>query len=154
MKKVFVAGALAAALVLGVGAAGSSASACGGYTDDAASFGKMSVEQVWARVEAKDDVHIYDANSKERYDQGHVPGAVWVDYKALTAEALPAEKSDTVVFYCAREQCKASHKAAEAAVVLGYTSVYIMPEGIMGWEAKNKPVQRVEAPRADAKRES
>lgn len=153
MKKLFVVAAAAAALVLGAGA-GSSAQACGGDKTAEAAFGKMTVEQVWARVEAKDGLHVYDANSKERFDEGHVPGAIWVDYKTLTAEALPARKDADIVFYCAREQCTASHKAARAAMDLGYTSVAVMPEGIKGWEAKQKPVERAAASATDGKRES
>ena len=35
----------------------------------------------------------------------------------------------------------ACHKAAKAAMELGYTNVHIMPEGIMGWEKAEKPVE-------------
>jgi rhodanese-related sulfurtransferase len=34
----------------------------------------------------------------------------------------------------------ACHSGAKAALALGYTSVYIMPAGIAGWEKNGKPV--------------
>jgi rhodanese-related sulfurtransferase len=36
----------------------------------------------------------------------------------------------------------ASHQAARRAVALGYTKVFVMPDGIDGWIAAAKPVER------------
>lgn len=34
----------------------------------------------------------------------------------------------------------ACHSAARQAVALGYTNVFVLPPGIMGWTAAGKPV--------------
>lgn len=152
-KKLFVTAALAVAAGFALmGIAQSDAAACGPKDDTVArSFGKMSVEEVWSKMEAKAPIHIFDNNSKERFEEGHVPGATWLDFRNVTASVLPADKDATLVFYCAREQCTACHKGADAALRLGYVNVYIMPEGIMGWEAKGKPVERPETAAAPAR---
>jgi len=89
--------------------------------------------------------YVFDNNTKERFDEGHVPGAKWVDPSQLTAAVLPADKNATLVFYCANPSCSACHVGARAAMKLGYTKVYIMPEGIMGWEAAKLPTERAKA---------
>ncbi|HUL58165.1 MAG TPA: hypothetical protein VLU43_02770 [Anaeromyxobacteraceae bacterium] len=35
----------------------------------------------------------------------------------------------------------ASHEAARRAVELGYTSVFVMPDGIQGWRKAGKAVE-------------
>ncbi len=36
----------------------------------------------------------------------------------------------------------ASHDAAREAVKLGYTNVFVMPDGIFGWVKAGKPVEK------------
>jgi rhodanese-related sulfurtransferase/predicted small secreted protein len=83
---------------------------------------------------------IFDNNSKDRYDKGHIPGSKWIRPDEITAATLPADKSATLVFYCANEHCNACHSGAKAALALGYVHVFIMPAGIAGWEKARKPV--------------
>lgn len=105
-------------------------------------FAIISVDAVAQRVEAHDArLAVFDANSRETYDEHHVPGATWVRYDAVTAEVLPTDHTASLVFYCANESCTASHNAAEAAVALGYSDVSVMGGGIQGWLAAGKPVE-------------
>ena len=90
------------------------------------------------------DLAICDANggsTRERY--GVIPGArlLTSSTKYEVAE-LPAAKDSKLVFYCANEQCMASHAAAKRAIENGYTNVAILPEGIMGWEKAGKPIAK------------
>jgi rhodanese-related sulfurtransferase len=88
---------------------------------------------------------VFDNNQKERFDKGHIPGAKWVNPSEITAATLPANKSATLVFYCADPHCGACHIGAEAAIKLGYKNVYIMPEGIAGWEGAKLPTEASKA---------
>jgi hypothetical protein len=64
----------------------------------------LTVDEVAARLAAGDGkTFVYDNNSKDRYDQGHVPGARWVESGEVTAAVLPPDKSATLVFYCMNE---------------------------------------------------
>jgi hypothetical protein len=64
----------------------------------------LTVDEVDALLaEHNGKTFIYDNNPKERYEQGHLPSATWVNFKSLTARDLPADKSATLVFYCASE---------------------------------------------------
>ncbi len=55
---------------------------------------------------------------------------------------MPADKTATLVFYCANTHCGACHQGARAALKLGYTNVFIMPEGIAGWEQAKLPTEK------------
>lgn len=85
-------------------------------------------------------VHVYDANGRDSYLEGHVPGAQWVDYDAVALDDMPAALDAPLVFYCYNPMCGASHTAAEMARSFGYRNVRRMPEGIVGWHAAGMPV--------------
>jgi hypothetical protein len=62
----------------------------------------LTVDQVAARIAAHDSsTHIYDNNPKDVYDSGHLPGAEWVKYDAVTAADLPSDHGAMLIFYCA-----------------------------------------------------
>jgi rhodanese-related sulfurtransferase len=87
-------------------------------------------------------LHIYDANPKEVYEQGHLPGARWIAFDHVTPDSLPKDRSAILVFYCYNDQCRASHRAATSAIDLGWQKVHVMPAGIRGWQKAGKPVEK------------
>jgi rhodanese-related sulfurtransferase len=100
----------------------------------------LSLSEVRALMEGKRAVYIYDANDLESYLKGHIPGAVWVQYNAVTAAELPPAKDAKLIFYCYNPQCGASDQAAEHAISLGFRNVWRMPEGIQGWREAKMPI--------------
>jgi Rhodanese-like domain len=65
-------------------------------------FGELTVDQVQALLDKK-DASVFDNNSKERWQQSHLPGAKWVAFNGVKAQDLPQEKDRKLVFYCANE---------------------------------------------------
>lgn len=65
-------------------------------------FASLSVDEVAKLVESG-TASIFDNNSQERWQRGHVPGAKWVAYNKVQESDLPADKSRQLVFYCANE---------------------------------------------------
>jgi rhodanese-related sulfurtransferase len=102
----------------------------------------LSLSEVRTLLDGKDPVpvYIYDANDRESYLSGHIPGAIWVQYSAVTAAELPPAKGAKLIFYCYNSQCGASEQAAEHAMALGFRNVWRMPEGIEGWRAAKMPI--------------
>ncbi len=84
-----------------------------------------------------------DANGPTtRQKKGVIPGAIRLsDYETFSATELPADKARPLVFYCANEQCGASHTAAEKALASGHTDVRVLSAGILGWTEAGKPVE-------------
>lgn len=110
-------------------------------------FKRMSIDELTTKMDeakaGKLTLHIYDNNNKDRFAEGHIPGAKWVQFDAVKEGDLPSNKDATLVFYCASEQCMACHTGAKSAVALGFKNVYILPAGIKGWEKAQKPVEKV-----------
>jgi rhodanese-related sulfurtransferase len=77
-------------------------SACASAEGKKEGFGRLSVAEVAAKRTDK-NFYVYDNNHKSVFDDGHVPGAKWLDSSAVTAADLPADKDATLVFYCANE---------------------------------------------------
>ena len=65
-------------------------------------LGKLTVQQVSARLKEK-NFFVFDNNNNDRFVKGHVPGAKWLNPYSVQASDLPADKTATLVFYCANE---------------------------------------------------
>ena len=134
---------LAAVLALGA-TAGCSKSSEDKVVAKKTNLPTITVDEVDQKLAAGDCVPV-DANGVEtRKKMGIVPGAVLLtDSETFNVSELPADKSKTLVFYCANTRCGASHEAAEKALTAGYTSVKVMPDGIAGWVKAGKKVQNI-----------
>jgi hypothetical protein len=73
-------------------------------TKPAAELKPLTVDEVATRIAAHDGkTFIFDDNPKESWVKAHVPGAKWLDDESVTADALPADKAATLIFYCHNE---------------------------------------------------
>lgn len=104
----------------------------------------ITIEELDAKLAGK-DCQAVDANGEgTRKKLGVIPGAVLLtDSEAYSASELPADKSKTLVFYCANTHCGASHEAAARALTAGYTNVKVLPDGIAGWVKAGKQTQKI-----------
>ncbi len=105
---------------------------------DVLPFGVMPAKFVHQKMQGAAQLHIVDMNSAARYEKGHLPGAR--HGRPDLSAALPVNKDAKVIVYCGSPRCGASHKAAAKATSLGYSQVFVMPEGIKGWTALGLPV--------------
>ena len=60
---------------------------------------ELSVADVAARL-GQPGFHVFDNNGAGRWRRSHVPGAKNLNAYNYPAEALPADKTATLVFYC------------------------------------------------------
>jgi rhodanese-related sulfurtransferase len=100
----------------------------------------LSLSEVRALMDGKESVYIYDANDRDSYLKGHIPGARWVQHNGVTAAQLPPARDAKLIFYCYNPLCGASEQAAAHAISLGFRNVWRMPEGIQGWREAKMPV--------------
>lgn len=93
---------------------------------------------------------LLEARGPAAYARGHVPGALNLPHRAITAEAVAAWPADTLfVVYCAGPHCNAADRAALRLARLG-RRVKTMPGGMAGWIAEGFAVATGEAPGAPA----
>jgi rhodanese-related sulfurtransferase len=137
-----------AALLAGLISASFATLSLGGCKGDApassAPVATLTVDATDALL-ASGKCQVVDANgAPTRQRMGVIPGATLLtDYEQYAVSELPADKSKTLVFYCANEHCGASHVAAERALTAGYTDVKVLPAGIAGWRKAGKSVQQL-----------
>lgn len=109
----------------------------------AAELPTVTVDQLASELPAKKAQPVDANGDKTRKDIGFIPGAILLtDYETYAASELPAAHDTPLVFYCANEQCGASHEAARKAVALGYKDVKVLPAGILGW-SKSQRVEKL-----------
>jgi rhodanese-related sulfurtransferase len=103
----------------------------------------MSIDDLAVRI-ASSTCRAVDANGAQlRKDVGVIPGAVLLtDYEAFSLTELPEDKSTPLVFYCANEQCDASHVAARRARSAGWEHVHVLSAGILGWAKAGRAVDK------------
>ncbi|WP_325985830.1 rhodanese-like domain-containing protein [Pseudomonas protegens] len=79
------------------------------------------------------DFVLVDVRGPEAFARGHVPGAINLPGRLLTAEHLAGYPRDTLfVVYCAGPHCNGANKAAVKLAALEY-AVKEMIGGVTGW---------------------
>ncbi|RON56350.1 rhodanese-like domain-containing protein [Pseudomonas frederiksbergensis] len=79
------------------------------------------------------DFILVDTRGPLAYERGHVPGAINIPGRLMTADALAVYPTSTVfVVYCAGPHCNGANKAAVKLAALGYP-VKEMIGGVTGW---------------------
>lgn len=135
--------ALALALALGGSVAGCDEKAGWSQAPAAAAIPELTTEEL-ASALAKGGTVPVDCNGAQlRQDVGVIPGAIKLsDYEAFSLSELPPDKDTALAFYCANEQCDASHVAARRARSAGYARVHVLPAGIFGWSKAGQLVDK------------
>lgn len=79
------------------------------------------------------DFVLVDVRGRLAFERGHVPGAINLPTRSLTAEGLAEYSTSTLfVVYCAGPHCNGANKAAVKLAALGYP-VKEMIGGVTGW---------------------
>lgn len=79
------------------------------------------------------DFLLVDVRGEGAFAQGHVPGAINIPHRLMTADYLACYPKDTLfVVYCAGPHCNGVHRAAVKLAALGYP-VKEMIGGVTGW---------------------
>lgn len=100
---------------------------------------RMSPEELQNLLEdGSQPVMVIDVRAKERFDQGHVPGALHIPVADIKANPPDLPKEHKIVTYCGGGTSGVT--AAKILSELGYDA-HVM-EGFRAWEAANLPVER------------
>lgn len=89
---------------------------------------------------------VIDARTAGEYEEGHVPGAVLLDYYEMGSylqEVLSGLSMDEeIIFYCAGPECKDSELLARELYMMGFTKLLVFRGGWEEWEAAGLAVER------------
>lgn len=118
-------------------------SACASLNALGETPGVTMVDVSTAKNMLDSDVAFIDLRGYE-YIEGHVPGAVHLDWNESFDEenlAKVVNKDQAFVVYCYGHGCFRSRKASSLAVGWGYQKVYHFAGGFRAWKAKGYPVE-------------
>jgi len=105
--------------------------------------GATTVDPAAAKILFDRGVPFVDVRTVERWNDGHIPGAVLLNLKVEFTEAALSQvvaKDQEVVIYCMGPRCLRSSKACVKAVGWGFEKVYYLREGLPGWKAAGYPI--------------
>ena len=91
---------------------------------------------------SESDVQLVDVRTPEEYEQGHIVGAMNIDWKsdAFAHEATSMlDKSKTIAIYC--RVGHRSHEAGNKLYKMGYTRIVELQGGLEAWKSAGKTVQ-------------
>jgi rhodanese-related sulfurtransferase len=103
---------------------------------------ETNVEEVKARLDAKEVFTLVDVREDSEWAKGHLPGAIHLGKGIIERDienAVPA-KTTPMVLYCGGGYRSAL--AAESLQKMGYTSVMSMDGGWRGWTNAGFPTMK------------
>jgi rhodanese-related sulfurtransferase len=101
---------------------------------------ELTVDDVKAKLDAKETFHLVDVREESEFAQDHLPGAVHLGKGVIERDiekAIPRTDAP-IVLYCGGGFRSAL--AADNLQKMGYTNVWSMDGGIRGWREKGYPV--------------
>ena len=121
-----------------------------GFADPAAAQAALEMRQggetdcsdVHESLKGALDFVLVDVRGPKLFAAGHVPGAVNIPHRTMTAERMAQYPKDTAfVVYCAGPHCNGANKAAIRLARLGYR-VKEMIGGVTGWLDEDFALER------------
>ena len=115
--------------------------ACKGYKN-------LSVEEFQDRLTRDEGVQLLDVRTPQEYAEGHIPGAVNIDWLAdgfVEAVQAAIDPGREVLIYCRRG--RRSAEAADTLETLGYKRIFNLKDGFNAWKNANLPVSAFETER-------
>ncbi len=82
-------------------------------------------------------VVLVDARSEQKFQAGHIPGALNLPATA-PAKTFRRPKTTPIVVYCDGPDCQAAETMALKLLAEGYSDVSVLPEGWLGWQAHSQ----------------
>ena len=92
----------------------------------------ITAEKAKQLMDTEENYIILDVRTQEEYDQGHIPGAIFIPDNRIDADAekVLTDKNQLILVYC--RSGRRSKLAAERLVQLGYTNIKEFG-GILDW---------------------
>jgi rhodanese-related sulfurtransferase len=95
------------------------------------SFGDVTVEEAKSLVESNVSLIIVDVRTREEYDSGHIEGAILIPVSELEGRINELSKEEELLIYC-----RTGNRSSNSVNILkanGYTKIFHMNDGIIGW---------------------
>lgn len=104
-------------------------------------FKNLTVEEFQGRLNSGESVQLLDVRTPQEYAEGHIQGAVNIDWLAdgfVEAVQAAIDPEKDVLIYCRRG--RRSAEAADTLSKLGYKRIYNLQDGFNAWKNANMPI--------------
>lgn len=100
----------------------------------------VTPEEVKHVLDTQEDAEILDVRTTEEYSRGHLVGSTHLPLDRILddAETVLKDKQKTIYVYCLSGS--RSIFATESLQKLGFSNVFNMTGGLLGWRAKKYPL--------------
>jgi membrane protein DedA with SNARE-associated domain/rhodanese-related sulfurtransferase len=112
---------------------------------------RVSVEELDRMLNAGQRPLIVDVRLQSSHAQSHIPGAVWVDSKAVEDAVAGLPAADEVIVYCACPNEASAVLVAKRLLQHGFTRARALHGGIDAWTAAGLALETLPAPAATAR---
>ncbi len=103
----------------------------------------VTKDELWKRLQKKNDIVVLDVRPMEEYEAGHIPGAVSIPLDELKERLKELPRNKQIVAYCRGPVCAFAPDATRVLKDEGY-KVSRLVDGIPEWEAAGLPVAKEE----------
>lgn len=104
-------------------------------TEGEGAYSVLSQEAFRERLISADDYILVDVRTPKEYEEGHIEGAVNVDFldpAAFDEGAARLDQDKALMIYC--RSGKRSRKASEKLKALGFKEIYDLEGGFRSWK--------------------
>lgn len=108
---------------------------------------RIPIDELKKLIDEKADIVIYDAQTKDVFDKGHIKGAVSFPWKPALEDSdlrlLPKGKDTFIITYCDCGPGETdSSDLASQLIEQGFTNVKVLKDpSIRGWKKANYPIE-------------
>ncbi len=100
----------------------------------------LTAGEAKAFIDKNKNAFILDVRTPQERNQGYIPGSVLIPIDTIERRLNEIPKSRPVVVYCAVGS--RSRVVAQALSNSGYSEVYNMKDGVMGWYRSGFPIKK------------
>lgn len=102
---------------------------------------RVDVEE-FDQVRTSHDAIVLDVRTPGEFSSGHIPGAINVDFSSpdFTEKVKALDKKQVYLLHC--RSGGRSQRASTLLEGLGFTRVFDLAPGILGWEKEGKPMDK------------
>lgn len=99
----------------------------------------ISPSELYEKITQGDDFLLIDVQRPEQFAQKHIPGAINIPHYEIADRQQEIPRDKPVVVTCSGDACGLSVQAGRELVSLGFTNIYNMKRGVIGWEEAGYP---------------
>ena len=101
----------------------------------------ISQQNLLTKIETKQNLLILDVRSPKEYKEGHIPGAINIEYDQIAdrINEIANYKNSTVVVYC--ERGVRANVAEKTLASAGFKSILHLEGDMSAWRKSNLPIE-------------